>query len=52
MKNSSILQVRNITVAIVLLGSVFVAQANSQDSLARWRSFDFAKGTLRPADLM
>jgi hypothetical protein len=51
MKNSPILQLRKITVAVVLLCSVFLAQANSQDSLARWRSFDFATSTLRQADL-
>ena len=51
MKNSPILRLRNIVVAFVLLGSLFLTQANAQDSLARWTNFDFAKSSLRPSDL-
>jgi len=51
MKSSPILQFRNVTLGLVLLSSLFVTQANSQDSLARWTSFDFAKKSLRASDL-
>ncbi len=51
MKSSPILQLRNVILALVLLSSLFVTQSNSQDSLARWTSFDFAKKSLRASDL-
>ncbi len=51
MKNSPEIQFRNLIVAVLLLASAFLMPANSQDTLARWRSFDYAKSSLRPTDL-
>jgi hypothetical protein len=51
MKKSPVWQLRHFAVALALLSSLFVSPANSQDTLARWRSFDFTKSTLKAADL-
>ena len=51
MKSSPMLQLRNFTLALVLLSSLFATQVYSQDTLARWTSFDFANKSLRSSDL-
>ena len=42
---------RHLALALVLIAFQFVGQANSQDTLARWTNFDFAKQSLRSSDL-
>ena len=51
MKNSHRLRLLQLAFALVLITSQFVTQANSQNSLARWTNFDFAKQALRSTDL-
>ena len=51
MNNSPGLGLRHIALALVLIAFQFVGQANSQDNLARWTNFDFAKQSLRSSDL-
>src|ERR671911_921407 len=51
MNNSPVFCPRHIAFALVLIAFQFVGQANSQDTLARWTNFDFAKQSLRSSDL-
>ncbi len=51
MKSSPKWVALRITFALVLIICPFVAQANAQDTLARWVNFDFAKQSLRSSDL-
>jgi len=51
MNNSPGFGVPQVVLALVLISFLFVGQANSQDPPARWTNFDFAKQSLRSANL-
>src|SRR5688572_25382244 len=51
MNNSPGFGVPHVALALVLIAFQFVGQAHSQDTLARWTNFDFAKQSLRSSDL-
>jgi hypothetical protein len=51
MNNSSGFGLGHLALALVLIAFQFVGQANSQDTLARWMNFDFAKQSLRSSDV-
>ena len=51
MNNSPGFGLGHLALALLLIAFQFAGQANSQDTLARWTNFDFAKQSLRSSDV-